>query len=68
VLYVGDRIATLTIGDKTADIDGETFELQEAPFLESGETWIPVRFFERGLGYTLQADPGNADVNLTSPI
>lgn len=68
VLYLGDRIATLTIGDKTADVDGQQFELQDEPFLDNGETWVPVRFFERGLGYTLNADPASASVELTSPV
>jgi hypothetical protein len=67
VLYYGERIATLTIGDTTADVDGERFELQDAPFLEGGETWVPVRFFERGLGFTLSAHPQSGTVDLKSP-
>lgn len=67
VLYLNDRIVTLTIGDKTADIDGEKLELQAAPFVEEGETWVPVRLFERGLGYGLSADPASGIVDLTSP-
>ncbi|PQV65459.1 Copper amine oxidase N-terminal domain-containing protein [Abditibacterium utsteinense] len=63
-LYLNDHVATLTIGDNTADVDGEQFELQAAPFVESGETWVPVRLFERGLGYTLSADPQSGIVDL----
>ncbi len=67
VLYLNNQIVTLTIGDKIADIDGSQVELQAAPFVENGETWVPVRLFERGLGYTLSADPENGIVDLTSP-
>jgi hypothetical protein len=68
VLYLGDRIATLTIGDVNADVDGTPLELQAAPFVENGETWVPVRFFEKGLGYTLSADPASASVELVAPF
>lgn len=66
VLYLRDRIITITIGDKTADIDGERRELQGAPFVDDGETWVPVRLFE-SLGYTLSADAQNGIVDLTPP-
>ena len=68
VLYLGERVATLTIGDQTADVDNERFELQAAPFVENGETWVPVRFFEQGLGYKLVADPQNGIVDLSVPV
>ena len=67
-LYLNDHIVTLTVGDHTADVDGEQFEMQAAPFVENGETWVPVRLFERGLGYSLSADPKNGIVDLTSNI
>ncbi len=66
VLYLNGQIITLTIGDQTADVDGERRELQGAPFVEDGETWVPVRLFE-SLGYTLSADPQNGIVDLSVP-
>lgn len=65
-LYLNDHVVTLTVDDATADVDGEQFELQAAPFVENGETWVPVRLFERGLGYTLNADAQNGIVDLTA--
>lgn len=65
-LYLNDHVVTLTVDDKTADIDGEQFELQAAPFVESGETWVPVRLFEHGLGYSLNTDPQSGIVDLTA--
>jgi hypothetical protein len=63
--YFGDSIATLKIDDPTADINGEKSELQEAPRLQDGETWVPVRFFNL-LGYNLAVDPQNSSVDITS--
>ena len=68
VLYLNDHVITLTVGDPTADIDNEKFELQAAPFVEDGETWVPVRLFERNLGYTLAADARNSIVDLTATV
>lgn len=45
IVYLGDNIATLKIGDATADVNGKKSQLQEAPYLEEGDTWVPVRFF-----------------------
>jgi len=67
ILYIANRVATLQIGDKTADVDGEQTELQAAPYAENGESWVPVRFFEKALGYTLSADPENGILDLTTP-
>jgi hypothetical protein len=68
VLYLNDHVITLTIGDPTVDIDGERAELQAAPFVEDGETWVPVRLFERNLGYQLSADAPNGIVDLTAVV
>ena len=67
-LYLNDHVVTLTVGDATADVDGEQFEMQDAPFVESGETWVPVRLFERGLGYALSADPQSGIVDLSTTV
>lgn len=65
-LYLNNHVVTLTVDDKTADVDGERFEMQAAPFVENGETWVPVRLFENGLGYSLSADAQNGIVDLTA--
>ncbi len=63
-LYLNDHVVTLTVGDATADVDGEKMELQAAPFVENGETWVPVRLFEAGLDYSLSADAQSGIVEL----
>ncbi|HVF09178.1 MAG TPA: copper amine oxidase N-terminal domain-containing protein [Abditibacteriaceae bacterium] len=68
VLYLNSRMVTLKIGDTTADTDGEKAELQAAPYLDNGETWVPVRLFNEALGYGIAVDLGSSQVDLTSPV
>ena len=68
ILYLGDHVITAKIGDATVNMDGENYELQAAPYLDEGDTWIPVRFFNQPLGYTLNFDLQNNLVNLSSPF
>lgn len=67
ILYLGDRIATFTIGDATANVDGAPVELRAAPYLDNGDTWIPARFFEQGLGFGLQVDVEQNLVQFSNP-
>ena len=67
ILYLGPYTTTIRIGDKTADVDGEKVELQDEPYLDEGDTWVPVRFFERPLGYKVNADWQNKQVDITNP-
>jgi len=66
ILYVGDQIATFTNGAKSVNLNGSDVPLNGAPFIEKGETWVPVRFFESALGFTLNADPQNGIVELSA--
>ncbi|RYX84850.1 copper amine oxidase N-terminal domain-containing protein [bacterium] len=65
ILYMNDQIATFTNGEKSVNLNGATVLLTGTPFIEGGETWIPVRFFESALGYKLNADPQNGIVDLS---
>jgi hypothetical protein len=53
-------------GDTTVTVDGEQQELQAAPFLSEGDTWVPVRFFNQPLGYALNVDLDTTRVELTT--
>jgi len=64
ILYISDQIATFTNDQKSVDLNGSEVPLNGAPFVESGETWVPVRFFQT-LGYKLDADPQNGIVDLS---
>ncbi len=65
-VYHKDRIIHVTPGDTTVSVDGEQTELQAAPYLEEGETWVPVRFFNQPLGYQLGVDTATNQVELTT--
>ncbi len=65
ILYINDKIATFTNGTKSVNLDGSDTPLTGTPFIEAGETWVPVRFFESALGYKMNADPENGIVELS---
>jgi hypothetical protein len=43
-LYLGPYITSVVIGDATVDVDGQKMQLQAAPYVDSGDTWIPCAF------------------------
>ena len=65
-LYHKDRIIRVVPGDTTVTVDGEQQELQAAPYLAEGDTWVPVRFFNQPLGYALNVDLPTSQVELTT--
>lgn len=66
ILYMNDQIITFSVGSTSVSINGTSQSLQAAPFVEEGETWVPVRFFEGVLGYKLNADSQNGIVELSA--
>ncbi len=46
----------LTIGEKTAKVDGEEVELDVAPKIENGRTLVPLRFLAETLGFDIEWD------------
>lgn len=67
IVYNGPYIYTVKVGDATVDVDGEKMELQAAPYVSEGDTWVPVRFFERPMGYDIVADWENKNVQISAP-
>ncbi len=65
IVYLGANIATLKIGDATADVNGEKSQLQEAPYLEDGETWVPVRFFNL-VGQQISVNVQEKQIDMTT--
>ncbi len=68
MMFHGDKIISVKIGDPTVDVDGEKQELQAPPYVSEGDTWVPVRFYNAPLGYGLNVDLNTNQVNLTSPV
>jgi hypothetical protein len=64
ILYLDSHIVTLQVGYTTVSIDGGDSPLQDEPYLDDGEIWVPVRLFEK-LGYHLQADVTSKSVSLS---
>ncbi len=67
ILYMNDQIATFTNGQSSVNLNGSDVAINGAPFVEEGETWVPVRFFESVMGLTMSADPQNGIVELSAP-
>ena len=65
IVYLGSDIVTLQSGKAEADLNGETIPLSAAPFIYEGETFVPVRLFEKLPGVSLQADPSSLQVDIT---
>jgi hypothetical protein len=68
LVYHGDNIITVSIGQQSVDLNGQAHQLQAAPYVENGETWVPVRFFSNVLGFNLDADPSTGRVDFSSPV
>ena len=64
MLTHGDKMVTVQMGDPNVDVDGTTHTLQDAPFVEDGEAWVPVRFFNTTLGANVNVDLQNNSVDI----
>lgn len=56
----------LTIGSKTARVDGKALSLNAAPVLEGGRTLVPLRFVGESLGLWVNWDAGSSTAQLES--
>jgi len=61
----GASVITVQMGDPNVDVDGTTRTLQDAPFVEDGEAWVPVRFFNDVLGAGVNVDLQSNSVDIT---
>ncbi|MGO4376062.1 copper amine oxidase N-terminal domain-containing protein, partial [Paenibacillus sp. MCAF20] len=52
----GNITITLTVGQKTALINGKSVKLDAAPIVKGGVTFVPVRFTSQSLGATVKWD------------
>ncbi|HEY0073434.1 MAG TPA: copper amine oxidase N-terminal domain-containing protein [Abditibacteriaceae bacterium] len=56
----------LNIGTEDIIKNNEAQGLQAAPYVEGGDTWVPVRFFNIQLGYALNVNLAENLVELTT--
>jgi hypothetical protein len=62
---LGGRTVALTIGSKTALIDGKPVALDVAPMIVKGRTFLPLRAVAENLGLDLAWEPVSRTVSLT---
>ena len=67
LLYHGDEIITVKINDANVDVSGTPHTLQAAPFVEDGEAWVPVRFFNTALGASVNVGLESRIVDINTP-
>ena len=60
----GDNKVVVAIGSKTAVVNGEEKELEEAPELKNDVTMIPLRFISENLGATVDYDDATAAITV----
>lgn len=64
----GDSRIQLTIGQKTAQVNGRAVTLDAAPYIDpNGRTLVPVRFVSEQLGATVGWDAATKAVTITAP-
>lgn len=59
------KSAVISVGSKSALINGETVELTEAPIIENGTTLVPLRVISEAMGVDVQWDQENYTVVMT---
>ncbi|MGO4537192.1 stalk domain-containing protein [Paenibacillus sp. 2TAB19] len=62
----GNITITLTVGQKTALINGKSVKLDAAPIVKGGVTFVPVRFTSQSLGATVKWDSAANTIRITS--
>ncbi|MBD2844311.1 copper amine oxidase N-terminal domain-containing protein [Paenibacillus sp. IB182496] len=55
----------LTIGDKTALVNGQEHELLGAPYISHGRTMLPFRFIGEALGFEVSWEGASGEIGLT---
>lgn len=58
----------LKIGVNTMDINGETIELNMAPFVSMNRTYVPVRAISEAFGSTVSWDQNTGTVSIATPV
>ncbi|MDP2872699.1 MAG: stalk domain-containing protein [Bacillota bacterium] len=62
------RTAVLTVGSRTATVDGQTVTMEGAPLMREGETYAPVRSLAAALGAELRVDVRQRTFSLTLDV
>jgi hypothetical protein len=64
-MALGSRTVALTIGSKTALVNGKPITLDVAPMIVKGRTFLPLRAVAENLGLDLSWEPVSRTISLT---
>ncbi|MCY9692139.1 copper amine oxidase N-terminal domain-containing protein [Paenibacillus alginolyticus] len=62
---LNDKTIILTLNSKTASVNGSPIQLDSAPILKHGSTFVPLRFIAEQLGCKVIFDNKTGSVNIT---
>lgn len=62
----GNQTIQLQIGSTTATVDGNSEQLDAAPFVQGDRTYVPLRFISEALGATVNWDDNTETVYISS--
>ncbi|GMK42032.1 hypothetical protein PCCS19_50910 [Paenibacillus sp. CCS19] len=63
----GTMKLSITIGSKSATLNGKPFTLLQAPFMQKGTTMVPLRFVSEALGADVKWDSKTGNIYITDP-
>ncbi len=61
----GDTTIELSIGSKTAYVNGRASNMRVAPFIDNGRTLVELRFVSEAFGATVEFDPATTAITIT---
>ena len=64
-VMLGSRTVALTIGSKTALVNGKPVSLDVVPMIVKGRTFLPLRFIAESLGLDLAWEPVSQSISFT---
>ena len=67
-LKTSDTTAVITIGSKTASVNGKKLAIEDPPILQNGTTLLPLRFFADQFGLGISYDPAKKEVTVKEKI
>ncbi|TXK74810.1 copper amine oxidase N-terminal domain-containing protein [Paenibacillus sp. N3.4] len=62
---VTDTIISLAVNSKTATVNGSPVQLDSAPIIKQGSTFVPLRFIAETLGCKVSFDDDSSSVTIT---
>ncbi len=65
VLKKDEKKITLTVGEKTMEVNNESSSMDVAPIVKNGRTYLPARWLAEALGYKVQWQESNGNITIS---